>query len=240
MGDGADFLEGWAGSKLRCYKCGGKGHFARECTAEADAQAVAAGGAQGAGGSGSDGSEEDDDEQLRGGDERQQQQQQQQQQRLAGSQLPCGGSGEGSQLGAGASMGGRMASAGSMPQWSAPPPVPLLLPADPAQQEQHAAALADPSEAALTAVLRDVWGHPAFRGLQLQTMQRLLGGGESLLTIMPTGAGKSLCYQLPALLLPGLTLVVSPLIALMHDQAASVPHQVRKQGGVVGGSDRGE
>ena len=104
--------------------------------------------------------------------------------------------------------------------------------ADPA--EQHAAVLADPSEEALTGVLRSVFGHPAFRGLQLATVQRLLAG-ESLLSIMPTGMGKSLCYQLPAVLLPGLTLVVSPLIALMHDQAASVPPPVSGKGCCGGG-----
>jgi hypothetical protein len=106
-----------------------------------------------------------------------------------------------------------VASAGSLP----PPPD------DPAVQ--YSDVLAEASEAALTGVLRSVFGHPAFRGLQLATLQRLLKG-DSLLAIMPTGMGKSLCYQLPALLLPGLTLVVSPLIALMHDQAASVPPPV--------------
>jgi superfamily II DNA helicase RecQ len=95
---------------------------------------------------------------------------------------------------------------------------------DPAAK--FAAALADPNEAALSAVLQEVFGHTAFRSLQLPTVQRLLAG-ESLLSIMPTGMGKSLCYQLPAAVLPGLTLVVSPLIALMHDQAASMPKQVR-------------
>lgn len=105
------------------------------------------------------------------------------------------------------------------------------VPRDPA--EQHADVLADPSEAALTGVLRSLFGHSAFRGLQLATVQRLLAG-ESLLSIMPTGMGKSLCYALPAALLPGLTLVVSPLIALMHDQAAAVPPPVRMPAAACG------
>lgn len=65
--------------------------------------------------------------------------------------------------------------------------------------------------------LRDTFGFPAFRAGQEQIITTLLEG-RSALAIFPTGAGKSLCYQLPALHLPGLTLVVSPLIALMKDQ----------------------
>src|SRR3954469_15124085 len=65
--------------------------------------------------------------------------------------------------------------------------------------------------------LRSVFGFPAFREGQEAVVSRLLGG-KSVLAIFPTGGGKSLCYQLPALLLDGLTLVVSPLIALMKDQ----------------------
>ena len=67
------------------------------------------------------------------------------------------------------------------------------------------------------ATLRDVFGFPKFRAGQDQVIKTLLAG-RSALAIFPTGAGKSLCYQLPALHLPGLTLVVSPLIALMKDQ----------------------
>lgn len=68
-----------------------------------------------------------------------------------------------------------------------------------------------------TATLREVFGFPKFRAGQDQVIKTLLAG-RSALAIFPTGAGKSLCYQLPALHLPGLTLVVSPLIALMKDQ----------------------
>src|SRR6516165_9874026 len=66
-------------------------------------------------------------------------------------------------------------------------------------------------------VLRDTFGFPAYRDGQGAVVDRLLAG-RSVLSIFPTGGGKSLCYQLPALLLDGLTLVVSPLIALMKDQ----------------------
>src|SRR5439155_4556382 len=66
-------------------------------------------------------------------------------------------------------------------------------------------------------VLRDTFGFPAYRDGQQDVVDRLLAG-RSTLAIFPTGGGKSLCYQLPALLLDGLTLVVSPLIALMKDQ----------------------
>lgn len=66
-------------------------------------------------------------------------------------------------------------------------------------------------------VLADTFVFPAFRPGQEAVVHALLGG-HSALAVFPTGGGKSLCYQLPALLLPGLTLVISPLIALMKDQ----------------------
>ena len=65
--------------------------------------------------------------------------------------------------------------------------------------------------------LQRIFGFPAFRGVQADVVARVLGG-ERTLAVMPTGAGKSLCYQLPATMLPGTCVVVSPLIALMHDQ----------------------
>src|SRR3954452_14554016 len=71
--------------------------------------------------------------------------------------------------------------------------------------------------AAALDTLRSVFGFPAFREGQEAVVSRLLAG-RSVLAIFPTGGGKSLGYQLPALLLDGLTLVVSPLIALMKDQ----------------------
>jgi ATP-dependent DNA helicase RecQ len=70
-------------------------------------------------------------------------------------------------------------------------------------------------------VLRDVFGYPAFRGEQKEIVTHLAGGGDALV-LMPTGGGKSLCFQIPALLREGLGVVVSPLIALMQDQVAAL------------------
>lgn len=70
---------------------------------------------------------------------------------------------------------------------------------------------------AILAQLHTTFGFSAFRGVQEQVVARVLGG-QSTLAIMPTGAGKSLTYQLPAVMLEGTCVVVSPLIALMHDQ----------------------
>lgn len=70
-------------------------------------------------------------------------------------------------------------------------------------------------------VLRDVFGFEAFRPGQEPILDVLLAG-KHVLAVMPTGAGKSLCYQVPALVMPGLTIVVSPLVALMQDQVAAL------------------
>jgi ATP-dependent DNA helicase RecQ len=70
-------------------------------------------------------------------------------------------------------------------------------------------------------LLNTVFGHPEFRGPQEAIVSHLAGGGDALV-LMPTGGGKSLCYQLPALLREGTALVVSPLIALMQDQVAAL------------------
>lgn len=77
------------------------------------------------------------------------------------------------------------------------------------------------SQRRVRAVLRDTFGLARLRPGQAAVIDRVLAG-QSTLAVMPTGAGKSLCYQLPALLLPGRTLVVSPLIALMKDQCESL------------------
>jgi len=73
----------------------------------------------------------------------------------------------------------------------------------------------------LHAALKQHFGHAAFRPGQEQVMQALLAG-RSALALFPTSAGKSLCYQLPALLMDGVTLVISPLIALMKDQVQAL------------------
>src|SRR4051812_31461176 len=70
------------------------------------------------------------------------------------------------------------------------------------------------------AILKQTFGFEHFRGVQEQVIARVLGGSHTL-AVMPTGAGKSLCYQLPALARDGTALVISPLIALMHDQIRS-------------------
>jgi len=70
-------------------------------------------------------------------------------------------------------------------------------------------------------LLNTVFGFPAFRGAQGEIVRHVAGGGDALV-LMPTGGGKSLCYQLPALLRPGTAVVVSPLIALMQDQVAAL------------------
>jgi len=74
-----------------------------------------------------------------------------------------------------------------------------------------------PTRDAARAVLREVFGHDDFRGQQSQAVARTLAGKHTLV-LMPTGGGKSVCYQVPALLLDGLTVVLSPLVALMKDQ----------------------
>ena len=67
------------------------------------------------------------------------------------------------------------------------------------------------------AVLRERFGFEDFRPAQRQVVDFVLAK-KNVLAVMPTGSGKSLCFQLPAVMLPGLTFVVSPLIALMKDQ----------------------
>ena len=70
-------------------------------------------------------------------------------------------------------------------------------------------------------LLHRIFGHTGFRGEQAQIIEQVAGGGDALV-LMPTGGGKSLCYQLPALLREGCGIVVSPLIALMQDQVEAL------------------
>lgn len=74
------------------------------------------------------------------------------------------------------------------------------------------------------ATLERVWGHAGFRGRQAEVVAEVLAGRD-VLAVLPTGGGKSVCYQIPAMLRPGLGLVVSPLIALMTDQVEALKQQ---------------
>ena len=73
----------------------------------------------------------------------------------------------------------------------------------------------------LSSSLKHFFGFSSFRGLQEEVINTLLSGKDTFV-IMPTGGGKSLCYQLPALLLDGTAIVVSPLIALMKNQVDAI------------------
>ena len=70
-------------------------------------------------------------------------------------------------------------------------------------------------------VLKEIFGYDSFRDGQEKVIDAVLSGRDAL-AIMPTGAGKSICFQVPALMLKGVTLVVSPLISLMKDQVNSL------------------
>jgi len=84
------------------------------------------------------------------------------------------------------------------------------------REQQNIISRPEPAE-----VLRSVFGFDEFRTGQKGIIDALLGG-ENLLAVMPTGAGKSLCYQVPALIMDGLTVVISPLVALMDNQVAGL------------------
>ncbi|MCO4754218.1 MAG: DEAD/DEAH box helicase, partial [Bacteriovoracaceae bacterium] len=73
----------------------------------------------------------------------------------------------------------------------------------------------------IKSVLKNKFGHPSFKGHQEQIINHVLNGGDALV-LKPTGGGKSLCYQLPSVLLPGVSVVISPLISLMKDQVDSL------------------
>ncbi|MEI2703669.1 MAG: DEAD/DEAH box helicase [Ilumatobacteraceae bacterium] len=70
-------------------------------------------------------------------------------------------------------------------------------------------------------VLQRTFGYPAFRGQQAEIVDHVISGGDALV-LMPTGGGKSLCYQVPSMVRPGTGVVISPLIALMQDQVEAL------------------
>ena len=78
-----------------------------------------------------------------------------------------------------------------------------------------------PTDSQARRILSEVFGYSSFRPGQEEVIANIIDG-TSVLTVMPTGSGKSLCYQIPALVRAGLTLVVSPLVALMEDQVAAL------------------
>ncbi|RWR96884.1 ATP-dependent DNA helicase Q-like protein 5 isoform X1 [Cinnamomum micranthum f. kanehirae] len=80
----------------------------------------------------------------------------------------------------------------------------------------------DPSDENLKKLLKLTHGYDSFRKGQLEAIKQVVAG-QSTMLVLPTGAGKSLCYQLPSLILPGITLVISPLVALMVDQLRKLP-----------------
>ncbi|MEN2738526.1 DNA helicase RecQ [Microbacterium sp. X-17] len=104
--------------------------------------------------------------------------------------------------------------------WDAPPP-PESVPAASAVPASAAAPARDFTGAAPLAVLEEVYGYDAFRGDQAAIVEHVVAGGDAVV-LMPTGGGKSVTYQVPALVRPGTGLVVSPLIALMHDQVEAL------------------
>lgn len=89
------------------------------------------------------------------------------------------------------------------------------------------------SDSALLDQNKEVFGHNAFRAGQLEVIKAALSG-YSVFCVMPTGGGKSLCYQLPALMLSGVTVVVSPLISLVQDQVAALQAAGVNVGAIMG------
>lgn len=95
------------------------------------------------------------------------------------------------------------------------------------------------SESVIRRILREVWGYDSFRPLQREAIAAVMGKRDSLL-VLPTGGGKSICFQAPALARPGTAVVVSPLISLMRDQVAQLRHTGAQAGCLHSGQPSGE
>lgn len=109
-------------------------------------------------------------------------------------------------------------------------PTPNLKPALLLQKSHQP--LASPTE-----ILQQYWGYNAFRPLQEEIIQSVLNGKDTL-ALLPTGGGKSICYQVPALCLEGITIVVSPLIALMKDQVQNLERRGIRAAAIHAGMSR--
>ena len=88
-------------------------------------------------------------------------------------------------------------------------------------------------------ILHKYWNYSSFRSIQEPVIKTVLSG-KDVLAIMPTGGGKSLCYQVPALYKSGLTLVITPLIALMQDQVLSLYQKNIKASAIHSGMNQFE
>ena len=88
-------------------------------------------------------------------------------------------------------------------------------------------------------ILKQYWGYDNFRGIQ-EDIIRSIGSGKDTLGLMPTGGGKSITFQVPALARPGLCLVITPLIALMKDQVRNLRARGIKAAAVYSGMTREE
>ncbi|MXV16185.1 RecQ family ATP-dependent DNA helicase [Hufsiella ginkgonis] len=88
-------------------------------------------------------------------------------------------------------------------------------------------------------ILRHYWGHSRFRPLQEEIVQQVLDGNDTL-ALLPTGGGKSICFQVPALVRPGICIVVSPLIALMKDQVENLKEKGIKAIAITSGMGKRE
>ena len=92
----------------------------------------------------------------------------------------------------------------------------------------------DPSE-----ILKQYWGYESFRPLQEDIIQSVLDGKDTL-ALLPTGGGKSICFQVPAMAMEGICIVVSPLISLMKDQVDQLQRRGIKSAAIYSGMSRRE